>query len=69
MTASGIDLLTEWNPSRQVVGRESWAEPVTLEKVPNLADIPQKLLVKDSSGNIVNIPRKVSGLFWFYRSA
>ncbi|MER8805206.1 extracellular solute-binding protein, partial [Mesorhizobium sp. M0998] len=63
----GIDLLTGWDPSWQVIAREGWAEPVTVEKVPNLADIPQKLLVKDSSGNVINIPRTISTLFWFYR--
>ncbi|MER8703753.1 extracellular solute-binding protein [Mesorhizobium sp. M1273] len=63
----GIDLLTGWDVSWQVVAREGWAEPVTLEKVPNLADIPQKLLVKDDGGNIVNIPRTVTALSWLYR--
>ncbi|MCA1363366.1 extracellular solute-binding protein [Bradyrhizobium sp. IC3069] len=63
----GIDLLTGWEPSWQTIAREGWAEPVTLEKVPNLADIPQKLLVKDSSGNIINIPRTITAAIWFYR--
>lgn len=63
----GIDLLTGWDPSWQVIAREGWAEPVTLEKVPNLADIPQKLLVKDSAGNIINIPRSLTAAIWFYR--
>ncbi|MER9159315.1 extracellular solute-binding protein [Mesorhizobium sp. M0778] len=63
----GINLLSGWDPSWQAVAREGWAEPVTLEKVPNLADIPQKLLVKDNAGNIVNIPRTISSVYWFYR--
>ncbi|MCK1428762.1 extracellular solute-binding protein [Bradyrhizobium sp. 87] len=63
----GIDLLTGWDPSWQIIAREGWAEPVTPEKVPNLADIPQKLLVKDSAGNIVNIPRTITAMIWFYR--
>ncbi|MER9586553.1 extracellular solute-binding protein [Mesorhizobium sp. M0276] len=63
----GIDLLTGWDVSWQTVAREGWAEPVTLEKVPNLADVPEKLLVKDGAGNIINIPRTVTGLSWFYR--
>ncbi|MER9108696.1 extracellular solute-binding protein, partial [Mesorhizobium sp. M0848] len=49
------------------VAAEGWAEPVTLEKVPNLADIPQKLLIKDSAGNIINIPRTTASTFWLYR--
>jgi putative spermidine/putrescine transport system substrate-binding protein len=63
----GIDLLTGWDPSWQAIAREGWAEPVTLEKVPNLANVPEKLLVKDSNGNIVNIPRTLSAIYWFYR--
>ncbi|QRM32836.1 PotD/PotF family extracellular solute-binding protein [Microvirga sp. VF16] len=64
----GIDVLTGWDVSWQVVAREGWAEPVTLEKVPNLVDVPPQLLVKDDSGNIVNIPRTVTALSWFYRA-
>ncbi|MER8983151.1 extracellular solute-binding protein [Mesorhizobium sp. M0870] len=63
----GIDVLTGWDVSWQTVAREGWAEPVTLEKVPNLVDIPEKLLVKDERGNIVNIPRTITGLSWMYR--
>ncbi|MER9573717.1 extracellular solute-binding protein [Mesorhizobium opportunistum] len=63
----GIDLLTGWDLSLQAIAREGWAEPVTVEKVPNLADIPKKLLIKDNAGNIINIPRSISSIFWFYR--
>ncbi|MEI9426212.1 ABC transporter substrate-binding protein [Mesorhizobium sp. Cs1299R1N3] len=63
---TGIDILTGWDQSWQTIALEGWAEPVTLEKVPNLADIPQKLLVKDVAGNVVNIPRTVTSLFWSY---
>ena len=63
----GIDLLTGWDPSWQAIAREGWAEPITVEKVPNLADIPQKLLVKDSAGNVVNIPRTIAAIYWFSR--
>ncbi|MGF6641712.1 ABC transporter substrate-binding protein [Paraburkholderia sp. MM6662-R1] len=63
----GIDLLTGWDVSWQVVAREGWAEPVTAAKVPNLADIPKKLLVADAAGHIVNIPRTLTAFHWFYR--
>lgn len=63
----GIDLLTGWDVSWQTIAREGWAEPVTLEKIPNLADIPQKLLVRDSAGNVINIPRTISAFLWWYR--
>ncbi|MER9191434.1 ABC transporter substrate-binding protein [Mesorhizobium australicum] len=64
---TGIDLLAGWDPSWQTIALEGWAEPVTLEKVPNLADIPQKLIVKDVAGNVVNIPRTITSAFWYYR--
>lgn len=63
----GIDLLTGWDVSWQTIAREGWAEPVTVQKIPNIADIPQKLLVKDSAGNIINIPRTITALYWWYR--
>lgn len=63
----GIDLVAGWDLSMQAIAREGWAEPVTVEKVPNLADIPKKLLIKDGAGNVINIPRTISSMFWFYR--
>ncbi|QKD19602.1 extracellular solute-binding protein [Mesorhizobium sp. NZP2077] len=64
----GIDLVAGWDLSMQAIAREGWAEPVTVEKVPNLADIPKKLLIKDGAGNVINIPRTISSIFWFYRA-
>ncbi|UCI31966.1 ABC transporter substrate-binding protein [Mesorhizobium sp. B4-1-4] len=64
---TGIDLLAGWDPLWQAVAREGWAEPVTLERVPNLADIPPKLLVKDGAGNIISVPRTITSMFWYYR--
>lgn len=64
----GIDLLAGWDPVWQVIKREGWAEPIPLDKVPNLADVPAKLLVKDAGGNVINIPRAIDYAFWFYRS-
>ncbi|MEA3537084.1 ABC transporter substrate-binding protein [Rhizobium sp. CC-YZS058] len=64
---SGIDLLAGWDVSWRTVSAEGWAEPVTIEKVPNLAHIPKKLLFKDNAGNIVNIPRTISSNSWLYR--
>ncbi|WP_057902353.1 ABC transporter substrate-binding protein [Bradyrhizobium valentinum] len=63
----GIDLLTGWDPSWQTIAREGWAEAITPEKVPNIVDIPKKLLVKDGAGNVINIPRTISALIWWYR--
>ncbi|WP_342709961.1 extracellular solute-binding protein [Bradyrhizobium sp. B124] len=62
----GVDLLAGWDLNWPMMGAEGWAEPVTVEKVPNLANIPQKLLAKDG-GDLINIPRTMSAILWFYR--
>lgn len=63
----GIDLLAGWDGTFHQVADEGWAEPVTVEKVPNLADVSEKFLIKDSAGNITNIPYDVSAMNWSYR--
>jgi putative spermidine/putrescine transport system substrate-binding protein len=63
----GIDLVAGYEASFQEIAREGFAEPVTAEKVPNLRDVPQRLLIRDEAGNVVNIPRTLTALFWFYR--
>jgi putative spermidine/putrescine transport system substrate-binding protein len=62
-----FDLVAAWDPVFQSIVRENWAEPVTVEKVPNLADIPQSLLYRDSQGQVINVPRSLSSIYWFYR--
>ncbi|MCK1544304.1 extracellular solute-binding protein [Bradyrhizobium sp. 179] len=64
---AGIDLLTGWDAVWQALAREGWAEPVTVENCPNIADIPKKLLIRDAAGSVINIPRTVTSMFWFYR--
>ncbi|OCK57407.1 extracellular solute-binding protein [Bradyrhizobium sp. LMTR 3] len=64
---AGIDLLAGWDGTYPQIAQEGWAEPVTLAKVPNLVDVPSRLLVRDRAGNIVNIPRTMTQAFWFCR--
>jgi putative spermidine/putrescine transport system substrate-binding protein len=61
------DLISGWDPVFKAVLREGWAQPVTADKVPNLADIPEGLLYKDGDGNVANVPRTLSAFYWFYR--
>jgi putative spermidine/putrescine transport system substrate-binding protein len=63
----GIDLVAGYEPSFQRIAEEGWAEPVTVEKVPNIVDIPPKLLMRDRDGNVINIPRALTSVFWFCR--
>lgn len=62
-----LDLIVSWDPTFRTVVQEGWAEPVTPENVPNILDVPDKLLIKDNAGNVINIPRTISAVHWFFR--
>jgi putative spermidine/putrescine transport system substrate-binding protein len=49
------------------MAQEDWLETVTPELIPNLADIPDKLIVKDKNGNRKAVPRAVGGIYFGYR--
>lgn len=61
------DLVDVWTPVFITMIREGWAETVTLDDVPNLADVPKSLITKDDKGNWKNVPRSISGVFFMYR--
>ncbi len=60
------DLVDNWSPVFLSMLREGWAETVTLDNCPNMADIPESLITKDKDGNWKNIPRGTSGVFFTY---
>ena len=60
------DLVDNWSPVFLSMIREGWAETVTLDDCPNLADVPESLISKDADGNWKNIPRGTSGVFFTY---
>ena len=62
------DIVSGWVVVWQAALAEGWLEPITFDDVPNLRDMPESLFVKDGDGNIVNIPRSLTGEFWGYRS-
>jgi putative spermidine/putrescine transport system substrate-binding protein len=62
------DLIAAWKPVWLTMIREGWIEPVTLEKVPNMKDIPKKLITTDENGVWYDVPRSLSGVFWAYRT-
>lgn len=61
------DIVAVWTPVFLSMIREGWAETVTLDSVPNLAGVPEKLITKDDQGNWKNVPRSVSGVYFLYR--
>lgn len=60
------DVVDNWSPVFQSMISEDWAETVTLEDCPNLADVPTELIPKDAKGNWKAVPRGSSGLFFTY---
>lgn len=60
------DLVDNWSPVFLSMMREGWAETVTLDDCPNLADVPESLITTDADGNWKNVPRGTSGVFFTY---
>ena len=60
------DLVDVWSPVFVSMVKEGWAETVTLENCPNLADTPEGFITKDADGNWKSIPRGTSGVFFTY---
>ena len=61
------DYVAGWEGSFNGMVKEDWLVPVNVEKVPNLADIPQKIIVKNAKGEWMAIPRAVGGIYVAYR--
>lgn len=62
------DYVSGWEGSFTSMAKEGWLETVTDKDVPNLADIPKKIIVKDTEGNWKAIPRAIGGIYFGYRS-
>ncbi|HEX9447573.1 MAG TPA: substrate-binding domain-containing protein [Dongiaceae bacterium] len=61
------DYVAGWEGSFNGMIKEDWLVPVTVETVPNLADIPQKIIVKNAKGEWMAVPRAVGGIYFAYR--
>ena len=61
------DMVAAWTPVFLSMVREGWAETVTVETVPNLADVPESLITTDEAGNWKNVPRNTNGTYFAYR--
>ncbi len=63
-----FDYVAGWEGSFNGMLKEDWLVPVTVEMVPNLADIPEKIIVKNAKGEWMAVPRAVGGIYFAYRS-
>ena len=61
------DYVSGWEGSFNGMVKEDWLVPVTTQTVPNLADIPQKIIVKNGKGEWAAIPRAIGGIYCAYR--
>ena len=62
-----FDYVAGWEGSFNGMLKEDWLVPVTTAMVPNLADIPQKIIVKNAKGDWMAVPRAVGGIYFAYR--
>ncbi|MSO93041.1 MAG: extracellular solute-binding protein [Rhodospirillales bacterium] len=61
------DLVGQFNPLYYIWDREGWAEPFTVEDIPNLKDLPPDIFHRNAKGQIINVPISNGGAFWGYR--
>jgi len=62
------DYVAGWEGSFYGMMAEDWVETVSIADVPNLADIPEKIIVKDKKGNWKAVPRAAGGIYFGYRT-
>jgi len=61
------DVVGSFTPVYPALIKEGWVEPLTLEEVPNLRDVPEVLIFRDSKKQMMNAPMTLTGKFWGYR--
>jgi len=62
------NVISAWDPVFHAMIAEDWLEPVTVEDVPNIADIPEPYFAKDPAGRKMTVPLSTAGAFWGYRT-
>jgi putative spermidine/putrescine transport system substrate-binding protein len=64
---SDYDYVAGWEGSFNGMIKEDWLVPVTTAAIPNLVDIPQKIIVKNSKDELMAVPRAIGGIYFAYR--
>ena len=62
------NLISGWDPTFRAMINEGWVEPVSLDEMPALKDIPPAFFQKDKAGRLMTTPLSTSGAFWGYRT-
>lgn len=63
----GYNVISCWDPVFQAMIKQDWLEPVSLDELPALKDIPPAFFQKDAAGRLMSVPLSTSGAFWGYR--
>jgi putative spermidine/putrescine transport system substrate-binding protein len=61
------DVVGSFTPVYPALIKEGWCEPLTMDEMPNLRDVPDVLLFRNSNKEIMNAPMTLTGKFWGYR--
>jgi putative spermidine/putrescine transport system substrate-binding protein len=61
-------MISGWDPVFRAMINENWLEPVSLDEMPNLKDIPEIFFQKDAQGRLMSVPLSTAGAFWGYRT-
>jgi putative spermidine/putrescine transport system substrate-binding protein len=64
----GYNLISGWDPVFRAMIKEDWVEPVTLDEMPALRDIPSVFFQKNAKGELMSVPLSTAGAFWGYRT-
>jgi len=62
------DYVAGWEGSFNTMVSEDWLVPVSVAQIPNLADIPESMIIKDKQGAWRAVPRAVGGIYFGYRT-
>lgn len=62
-----FDYVAGWEGSFNTMIKEDWLETISPDDVPNLADIPQNIIMRDAKGDIKAVPRAVGAHYFGYR--
>lgn len=63
-----FDYVAGWEGSFNSMIKEDWLETVNPADIPNLVDIPAKMIIKNDKGGIMAVPRAVGGMYFGYRT-
>ncbi|MSO93040.1 MAG: extracellular solute-binding protein [Rhodospirillales bacterium] len=61
------DFVGQFNPLFYLWEKEDWAEPLTVEEMPNLKDLAEESLFRNKKGQIITVPLDIGAAFWAYR--